>query len=356
MTAPLPTAGMTDVGDHDSGDLGSNGRILSVAEIQQVLRELQSRGPRPDTTGITTPSQRPSNGSFRRTASTSEAVPTARRPTRAEASPPVRGRSDTEEEGPLRGGDRAAGTSQPGAHRGELAAGWIGVVAAHAGAGASTVALVISDAAVADGQRVHLVDTAHPFRSGLVAAASEELGTDVTGAWRRGLRAGVTIDRRATDTASGDWPVSPVFDSPPLTVIDLVSADPQNLTHLARRSRAVVVCRPTVPGVRLTEHLLEQLGGRPVVVAAVGPRRWSGEVTGSLGPRLLALRAAGRVVPVPMDRRLQVTGPTSSPLPKPLRRVGRTLLELLDDGPHGAATRASQAAIDPVLTPEDTRR
>jgi len=354
VTAPLPAVDMTDGPDHDSGDLGSNGLILSVAEIQQVLRELQSRGPRPDTAGIPAPSPRPRNGSSQRPASTSKSMPAARRPT--EASPPVRGWSDTEEEGPPRGGDCPAWTSQPGAHRGELEAGWIGVLAAHAGAGASTVALVISDAAAADGQPGHLVDTAHPSRSGLVAAASEELGTDVTGAWRRGRRTGVTIDRRATDTAFDDWPVAPVADSPPLTVIDLGLAAPQNLTRLAPRSRAVVVCRPTVPGVRLTEHLLEQLGGRPVVVAAVGPRRWSGNVTGSLGPRLLALRAAGRVVPVPMDRRLQVTGPTSSPLPKPLRRAGRTLLELLDDGPHGAATRASQAAIDPVLTPEDTRR
>lgn len=355
MTAPLPTAGMTDVGDHDSCDLRGNGRLLSVAEIQEVLRELQSRGPRPDTAGITAPSQRPRNGSFRRPASTSKSVPTARRPRRAGVRPPVRGRSDTEWEGPVRGDDRDAGTRQPEGHRGELEAGWIGVVAAHAGAGASTVALVISDAAAADGQRVHLVDAAHPFRSGLVAAASEELGTDVTGAWRRGLRTGVTIDRRATDTASGDWPVLQVADSPPLTVIDLGSAAPQNLTRLAGRSRAVVVCRPTVPGVRRTEQLLAQLGGRPVVVAAVGPRRWSGEVTGSLGPRLLALRAAGRVVPVPMHRRLQVTGPTSSRLPKPLRRAGRALLELLDDGTHRAATEAS-AATEPVLTPEDTRR
>ncbi|MFQ1003673.1 hypothetical protein [Modestobacter sp. SSW1-42] len=352
MTAPLPTVGVTD---RDSGNLGGHGHLLSVAEIQQVLRELQARGPRPDTAGITAPSLRPSNGSFQRPAPTSKSVPVARRPRRAGASPPVRGRSDTEREGPVGGGDRAAGTKQPRAHRGELEAGWIGVVAAHAGAGASTVALVISDAAAADGQRVHLVDTAHPFRSGLVAAASEELGTDATGSWRRGLRSGVTIDRRATDTASGDWPVPPVADSPPLTVIDLGSAAPQNLTRLAGRSRAVVVCRPTVPGVRLTEQLLEQLGGRPVVVAAVGPRRWSGEVTGSLGPRLLALRAAGRVVPVPMHRRLQVTGPTSAPLPKPLRGAGRALLELLDDGPHGAAAEAS-AATDPVLTPEDTRR
>lgn len=356
MTALLPAAGMTDGADHDSGNLGGNGRILSIAEIQQVLRELQSRGPRPDTARNAAPSQRPRSGSSHRPASTNKSVPAARRPTRAEASPPVPGRSDTEEEGPPRGGDRLAGTSQPGAHRGELAAGWIGVVAAHAGAGASTVALVISDAAAAGRQRVHLVDTADPFRSGLVAAASEELGTDVTRAWRRGRRTGVTIDRRATEAAVDDWPVPPVADSLPLTVIDLGSAAPRNLAWLTGRSRAVVVCRPTVPGVRLTEQLLEQLGGRPVVVAAVGPRRWSGEVTGSLGPHLLALRAAGRVVSVPMDRRLQVTGPTSAPLPKPLRGAGRALLELLDDGLFGAATRALDAATDPALTPEDTRR
>ncbi|RBY78601.1 hypothetical protein DQ239_08655 [Blastococcus sp. TF02-09] len=355
MTAPLPTVGMTDGADQNSGDLRGDYRLLSVAEIQQVLRELQSRGPRPDTAGIAAPSPRPRKGSSQRPASTSESVPAARRPRRAEASPPVRGRSGTEGEGPARGTARAAGIRHPEAHGVELEAGWIKIVAAHAGAGASTVALAISDAAAADGQRIHLVDTAHPFRSGLVAAASEELGTDVTGAWRRGLRAGVTIDRRATDTASGDWPVPPVSDSPPLTVVDVGLAAPQNLTRLAGRSRAVVVCRPTVPGVRLTEQLLEQLGTRSVVVAAVGPRRWSGEVTGSLGPRLLALRAAGRVVPVPMDRRLQVTGPTSPPLPKPLRGAGRALLELLDDGPHRAATEAP-TATDPVPTPEDTRR
>jgi hypothetical protein len=87
-----------------------------------------------------------------------------------------------------------------------------------------------------------------------------------------------------------------------------------------------------VPGVRSTEQLLERLAPQAVVVAAIGPSRWPGEVTGSLGPRLRALRAAGRVVPVPMDRRLQVTGPTSAPLPRPLRAAGRSLLELRDEG------------------------
>jgi hypothetical protein len=219
------------------------------------------------------------------------------------------------------------------------------------------VALVVSDAAAADGRRVHLIDPAHPFRSGLLAAASDELGPDVTGAWRRGLRTGVTVDRRAADTAPGRWQVPPVGDAPALTVVDLGLAAPDNLTRLAAdRSRPVIVCRPTVPGVRLTEQLLEQLAGQPVAVAAVGLTRWPGEVTVSLGPRLRALRAAGRVVPVPMDRRLQVTGPTSSPLPRALRAAGRSLLELLDESHPGAATRSSAPTTRPVSTPEDIRR
>jgi hypothetical protein len=251
----------------------------------------------------------------------------------------------------------AAGIRQRTADGAELEAGWIGVLAAHAGAGASTVALVVSDAAAAEGRRVHLVDTAQPFRSGLVAAASEELGTDVTGAWRRGLRTGVTIDRPATDTAPGGWPDPPFDDDPALTIVDLGLAARDNLTPLAvDPSRPVVVCRPTVPGVRLTEQLLEQLAGQPVVVAAVGLTRWPGEVTASLGPRLRGLRTAGRVVPVPMDRRLQVTGPTSSPLPRALRVAGRLLLEMLDGSTPGTATSSSAATTSAVSTPEDIRR
>ena len=357
MTAPRSALEMTDGGGHDAGDVEGNRRLLSVAEIQQVLRELQARGSRLVTAGIGAPSQSLGNGNSKQPAVSTERVPTARRPKRARASTLAQDRGDTGEAGPARRGDIAAGIGQRAAHGDEPEAGWIGVLAAHAGAGASTVALVVSDAAAAGGGPVHLVDTARPCRSGLVAAALEELGTDVTGAWRRGLRAGVTIDRRATDLAFGGWPVSPVGDNPALTVVDLGLAAAENPTRLAvGRSLPVVVCRPTVPGVRLTEQLLQELAGQPVVVAAVGLTRWPGEVTSSLGPRLRGLRDAGRVVPVPMDRRLQVTGPTSSPLPRPLRAAGRALLELLGDGHPGAVARASAAAIRPVSTPEETHR
>lgn len=357
MTGPLPTVDATDGGDHDSGLLEGNRRVLSVAEIQQVLRELQARGPRPVAAGIGATSQHLGNGNSKQPAVTKGRVPTARRPKRARESTPPRGWRDTDWEGPARGGDSAAATRQGGAHSGALEAGWIGVLAAHAGAGASTVALVVCDAAAADGRRAHLIDPAHPFQSGLLAAASEELGPDVTGEWRRGLRTGVTIDRRANDMAPGRWPVPPVGDDSTLTVVDLGLAAPENLTRLAAEgSRCVVVGRPTVPGVRQAEQRLEQLAGQPVVVAAVGPARWPGQVMASLGPRLRSLRAAGRVVPVPMDRRLQVAGPSSAPLPRPLRAAGRALLELLDENHPGGATRPLAAPTGRGSAPEAIRR
>jgi len=232
----------------------------------------------------------------------------------------------------------------------------MGVLAAHSGAGATTVALALSDAAAASGRLVHLVDTARSSRSGLAAAASEELGTDVTGAWRRGLRTGVTIDRRATNEALDGWPTNPGRDRSALTVVDLGLANRDGVTCPTADRTQLVVFRPTVPGVRLTEQLLDQLGRARVVIAAVGPSRWPGEVMASVGPRLRELRAAGRVVSVPTDRRLQITGPTSSPLPRSLRSAGRSLLELVDNGHPFAATPPSALTTRFVVTPEGTRR
>jgi hypothetical protein len=356
VTTPLFTSDVSHNGDVDPVGVSHNRRSLSVAEIQQALRELQARGPRRAAAESGAPSRRLESGNSQPAALGSGQVPAARRPRRASAGTPAQGWGDLEETSAYRG-DCTSGTGQVEGDIGGLRSGWIAVVAAHAGAGASTVALAISDAAAADGRRVHLIDRAHPARSGLVAAASEELGTDVTGAWRRGLRSGVTIDRRATDVAPGDWPADPADEGPGLTVVDFGAPAPDRpIWKAIDRARPVVVCRPTVPGVRLTEQLLEQLARQPVVVAAVGPSRWPGEVTASVGPALRALRAAGRVIAVPTDRRLQVTGPTSSPLPRPVRSAGRSLLERIDDGHPGGAARPSAAITDPARTPEDTRR
>ena len=284
----------------NGGDVAPDGRLLSVAEIQQAFRELRAR--KPSDAATLAPEQ------------------------------------DTEQSsGPTRSDQRAP------MHGTDLDPAWVIVVAAHAGAGASTVALAIADAAAAAGRATHLVETAHPTRSGLVAAANAELGLDPSGAWRRGSRGQVTIDRRAGSDAPTGWPALTASDDG-LVVVDLGLPTPDSFTRLADSGcRIVVVCRPTVPGVRLAEQLLNAITG-PVIVATVGAGKWPGEVSSSLGPRLRKLRATNAVVPVPADRRLEVTGPTTSPLPKPVATAGRSLLGLIDATHSGGATPRPNAS------------
>lgn len=226
---------------------------------------------------------------------------------------------------------------------GGLAEGWVSVVAAHTGAGASTVALAIAEAAVAVGRGAHLVETACPTRSGLVAVADAELGVDPGGAWRRGSRGRVTLHRWASDEIPAGWPALAASDDS-LVVIDLGSPVPASLTRFSTDGcRTVVVCRPTVPGVRLAEQVLNVITG-PVIVASVGGGRWAGQVSASLGPRLRALRVGNAVVTVPSDRRLEVTGLTSFPLPKSVAAAGRSLLGLIDAAHPGYEAASAQSA------------
>ena len=325
----------------NNGDVDPDERLLSVAEIQQAFRELRARRPRPAASRPATLTRlhEPSVSEDPVPAGAPVLSPRRTRPDGDSTAPPVR--DDAHRERWAGSGDRALqrdasrGDSEPAAvpRRGDidaLAADWITVVASHAGAGASTVALAISDAAAATYRRVHLVETAHPHRSGLIAAASAELGTDAAGAWRRGSRDRVTIDRRVADVEPGGWPVLPISEESAVTVLDLGLAAPEDLARLAAdRTRTVVVCRPTVPGVRLTEHVLSQLAEQPVVVAVVGPERWPVAVTANLGPQLRELRSRGRVLRVPVDRRLQIAGLTGDRLPKAVTDAGRSLVELL---------------------------
>jgi hypothetical protein len=61
------------------------------------------------------------------------------------------------------------------------------------------------------------------------------------------------------------------------------------------------------------------------VIAAPGARRWPGAVIASCGPAMRATREAGRVVTVPLDRRLEVNGVTADPLPRPIAAAGKAL-------------------------------
>lgn len=203
------------------------------------------------------------------------------------------------------------------------------VVAGHAGAGASTVALAVAEG-LAEAQRVRLVDYAEPVRSGLAVAPAIELGAD--GAWRRGRRGRLDVVRLSRHPAGGDLPPLPeIDDAGRLAVVDagwsLTCAlldSPGSLVG----TPIVVVTRVTVPAVRQTEQVLAAVDGE-AVVAAVGPARWPRLVEVSCGPRLGELRSRGQMVPVPIDRRLQIAGLTGDRLPKPVAAAGRSLAALL---------------------------
>jgi len=223
------------------------------------------------------------------------------------------------------------------------------VIAAHAGAGATSVALMIADAAAGSGRATHLVDTSRPRRSGLVAVPTRELGELAGGLWRRGLRDGVTVDRPTGDVAPTGWPTATDDRDKPdarsVTVLDLGLPGEGPLTRLATAGcRTVVVARCTVPGVQAVETQLAALGAGQTVVALVGPGRVPSAVGACTGPLLRGLRSAGRVVAVPVDRHVATTGLTSRPLPRPLIGAGRGLFELLDRARPGLAVPGATSA------------
>jgi hypothetical protein len=308
----------------NGGDVTADGRLLSVAEIQQAFRTLKAR--------------QDANPAHAHRAARAAVESDAGEEAAPDPGPGVPQSQPTP-------GPAAADVGYPQVGDVDLDGRWVGVIAAHAGAGASTVALAIADAAAAAGRATHLIETAHPARSGLVATSSAELGTDPTGVWRRGVRRGttdITIDRRAGEDAPEDWPTLAAHDSG-LVVVDLGLPQALNRLH-ASGARVVLVCRPTVPGVRLVEQVLATLGDGLVALAAVGPSRWPGEVTASQGQRLRALRAADALVTVPRDRHLEVTGATNSPLPKSVTAAGRALLGLIDAAHPGDATTSAHSA------------
>lgn len=226
-------------------------------------------------------------------------------------------------------------TTLPAAH---LTGQMVLVLAAHSGAGASTVAVLLCDAVAGAGVRTRLIECADPVRSGIAAATDTELGEDGLG-WRQGRRGDVRIDRLAAYPLNlPDVPLPPRDSHDTdrsVTVVDagwpawdVVTAD-RWVTGLLDTSDLVVVCRSTVSGVGQAEHLLAALpGGRPVV-AVLGPSAWPGVVRASCGPLLNIAREERRVVPVPLDKRIAVTGLTAAPLPNTLTAAGRELAGLV---------------------------
>jgi hypothetical protein len=228
------------------------------------------------------------------------------------------------------------------------------VLAGHPGAGASTVALLLGQAATATGAAARLIDCADPSRSGIAAASDAELGDDPSG-WRRGRRGGLDIDRPVEPVADledlpAPRPIGVHPDRLGVTIVDagwpardVLTADSW-VAGLVSTASVLVVCRATVPGVRHTDQVLVGLPARADLVAALGPMRWPGVVRASCGSQMRALRTGDHVVAVPLDRQLETAGLTASPLPRRLTAAGRTLAaRLLPDLPTPARRRSGGA-------------
>jgi hypothetical protein len=212
----------------------------------------------------------------------------------------------------------------------------VSVLAAHGGAGSSTVALALADElthdvpAVGDAARspVRLVDRAVPESSGLVAAAEREVASPYPG-WRARQRGPVVIYALdpSCPSPSSDWVA--FFEGEGHTIVDFGRPWPcEGLPCSDESTRTLVVCRATVPGVRRAELALAEIGG-DVLLAAVGSRRWPGEVEATFGPRTRSVVEDGRCVLFPSHRRLERCGPDSSPFPRRITASASRLAGLL---------------------------
>lgn len=207
------------------------------------------------------------------------------------------------------------------------------VVGAHGQSGASTLSLALATASAP----ARVVECAVPDRCGLVAAPTAELG-DYDGNWTRGLRGDVLVERVARDVAGcTDLPRPSVVDRiSRLTVVD-VSCDPRVvlasgswLAEVLTMSPAVLVTSTaSVPGLRRLEMTLGLLD-RPDAcrVALLGParRKWPRGLASTFGPLTRAMDRQGRVIAIPIDPALRLSGVDSRPLPPALLAAAEQVL------------------------------
>lgn len=241
--------------------------------------------------------------------------------------------------------------SRPATSLGERVHCDITLIAAHPAAGASTLALAVADALAATGRPVVLLDCADADRSVLRAATDTELGALPTGDWQLGRRGTVSLYRpagadAAPDCESGVLPAPPPVEDATTVIADLSGRDPRQCPPPDSRGIVVLVCRATVPGFAHAEAQLTTMAasGPTHIVAVLGPRRWPRLAAASIGPRLAQLRDEGRVISVPLQPRLAITGVTADPLPAALLTAAHRLLQLIPE-----ATRATSE-------PDDTER
>jgi hypothetical protein len=205
------------------------------------------------------------------------------------------------------------------------------VVGCGGAAGASTVALLLATVAV----HSRVVDCAPKACSGLAGAGTAELGEAGEG-WIDASRGEVRIQRRCDDPDAPELLPAPLPGQPGMvTVLDCwwelrqVLASPGWLGDVARDgARLVLVGRATVPGMRKLENSLALVGQVRCWAAVTGAsaRRLPGPVGHSMGPLTRHLVQDDRLVLLPDNAVLAVSGITTDPLPRSYTPVASRLL------------------------------
>lgn len=201
--------------------------------------------------------------------------------------------------------------------------------------GASTLAL-----AIATVSRGRVVESCSSCASGLVGAATAELGFDANG-WAMGRRDDALIARTsAIHLMPSDVPV-PGNGSRDgaVTVLDLgwdlthvLVSDGWLREELGAARQVVLVTTATVPGMRRLENYLELLGdARPILaVRTRAGGRWPRELRGAEGAATQRLRRTGDWVDVPHDSHLELRGVDSTPLPPALLAAAAAIAHRAD--------------------------
>lgn len=229
-----------------------------------------------------------------------------------------------------------------GSRRRELSRTWspredvVAVMGATGRVGASTVALTMAEASSGS---VRVVECAPMHASGLAFASTAELG-ETDGSWRGGTRGRVLLERAAREHSRiGDIAV-PSETERALTILD-VGRDPSAVldtdTWLAEALTTlplVVVTAATVPGLRALDQVLQRIA-RPAATwcVVIGPslRKWPKPLRLSATERIRESLSASRLVTVPTESSLGLSGLTADPIPgRVLAACGPLVDQLLD--------------------------
>lgn len=221
------------------------------------------------------------------------------------------------------------------------------VTAANAGAGASTIALALAQVAHSDESQVRLLDTAAPAWSGLIGAATTEMGA--AHGWRRGTRSDGILIHRLADPV--DYPnLVPVpCESPPVgvTVLDLgwtpreLAAAGDCWLNQTRPDVDIVVTRAGARALDQAEHRLSACDLSSTLLVTVGATRHLGRTRDAAGPRVRHLHESRRAITVPLMTSKTPLRLDLETLPPPLIRSARRLLDRIDDiTDHSSRTNA----------------